>query len=77
MAGATRNLAVGPSVLTTDDRAPSSLGGGGEKYAERQNARLRHPRATAMLLIDAAWTERPRTKPMRGPQGFFLVFDRV
>ena len=41
--GPTRNLAADPGVLATDDRAPSSRGGGGEKYAERQNARLRHP----------------------------------
>src|SRR5690606_15162495 len=30
------NLATDPGVLTTDDRAPSSRGGGGEKHARRQ-----------------------------------------
>ncbi|GHA33056.1 hypothetical protein GCM10010345_42310 [Streptomyces canarius] len=67
--GATRNLATDPGVIATDGRAPSSRGGGGEKYARRQNARLRHPHAAAVLLIDALWT---RTRPMLDPLGFPL-----
>jgi len=58
----TRNLVTDPGVLATDDRAPSSRGGGEEKYAVRQNARLRHPHARLMLLMDAAWSRLPRKK---------------
>src|SRR3954470_22821932 len=41
---ATRNLVTDPGVLTTDDRAPSSRGGGGEKYAGRQTPDFATPR---------------------------------
>ncbi|GAB1336573.1 hypothetical protein ACE1SV_31630 [Streptomyces sp. E-15] len=65
--GTTRNLATDPGVITTDGRAPSSRGGGGEIHARRQNARLRHPRTAAVLPMDALWT---RTRPEFDPLGF-------
>ena len=65
--GTARNLATDPGVLATDDRAPSSRGGGEEKYAGQQNARLRHPHATPMLLMDTVWVRLPRTQPTLDP----------
>ena len=41
---ATRNLVTEPGVLSTDDRAPSSRGGGEEKYAERKTPDFATPR---------------------------------
>jgi len=65
--GTTRNLATDPGVITTDDRAPSSRGGGEEKHARPQNAMLRHPYAAPVLSMDAL-----RKRSTLDPVGFPL-----
>jgi hypothetical protein len=35
LVGSLRNLVTAPGVIAIDDRAPSSRGGGGEKYVRR------------------------------------------
>src|SRR4051812_3181581 len=60
------NLATDPGVLTTDDRAPSSRGGGGEKQARQQTpdfATPRHPRASARRSMGGTAAEAALARP--------------
>lgn len=54
--GTSRNLATDPGVLTIDDRAPSSLGGGGENTRDGKtpdSATPRHAHAFDQRSMDA------------------------
>ena len=67
----TRNLVTDPGVLATDDRAPSSRGGGEEKYAGRKTPDFATPRqahaSDGCSMVEVAAEEAANALPIGVP----------